>query len=169
MSELVIKNNNEEVVENKKETNVEYEHVDHPAHYNNYDIEVIEMMRRIWGDESTMLWCEMTAFKYRMRMGTKLGNTIKQDLDKEKWYLKKKKELLSEFEKEIDNWTETSYIKPISNNDNNSISITTLPETFNNDDYVSSVTTNADVSAFFTSTATQVDYITPINLEKNNN
>ena len=51
------------------------------------------MFRRIYGDEATALWCEMTALKYRMRMGTKEDNPIEQDLAKEKWYLNKAKEL----------------------------------------------------------------------------
>lgn len=70
-----------------------YEMVNHPTHYNNYTIECIEMMRRIWGDEVTAQWCEMTAFKYRMRVGTKPDNPIEQDLSKEEWYLSKAKEL----------------------------------------------------------------------------
>lgn len=69
------------------------EHVNSPQHYNNYSIEVVEMMRRIWGDEATALWCEMTAFKYRMRMGTKEDNPIERDRAKEEWYLAKAKEL----------------------------------------------------------------------------
>lgn len=71
----------------------EYEMVNHPNHYNNYDIEVIDMMTRIWGKQKTADWCELTAFKYRMRAGTKPGNDINQDLEKEKWYLNKMKEL----------------------------------------------------------------------------
>ena len=70
-----------------------YEHVNHPSHYNNYNIEVIDMMERIWGKENTALWCEMTAFKYRMRVGTKPDNSIEQDLKKERWYLDKAKEI----------------------------------------------------------------------------
>ena len=71
-----------------------YEMVNHPQHYNNYSMEVIDMMEKIWGCEYTALWCEMTAFKYRMRMGTKPGdNSIQQDLKKEEWYLNKAKEL----------------------------------------------------------------------------
>ena len=70
-----------------------YEMVNHPSHYNKYDIEVIEMMRRIWGDDATALWCEMTAFKYRMRLGEKPENPIEQDLKKEKWYLEKSKSI----------------------------------------------------------------------------
>ena len=69
------------------------EHVNHPRHYNRYSIEVIEMFRRIYGDEATALWCEMTALKYRMRMGTKPDNPFERDLDKEKWYLYKASEL----------------------------------------------------------------------------
>lgn len=70
-----------------------YNFVDHPTHYNTYDIEVIEMMRRIWGDEKVADWCEITAFKYRMRLGSKPDNPIKQDLEKEQWYIAKAKEL----------------------------------------------------------------------------
>lgn len=81
--------------EKTNSTNTSYEMVNHPNHYNTYEMEVIDMMERIWGKESTALWCEMTAFKYRMRMGTKPDNSIEQDLKKEKWYLKKYKELIN--------------------------------------------------------------------------
>lgn len=74
-----------------------YEMVNHPTHYNNYSVEVIDMMLRIWGPEATIQWCEMTAFKYRMRLGTKPENSIKQDLNKEKWYLDKAYALKQEF------------------------------------------------------------------------
>lgn len=72
---------------------MQYEHVDHPPHYNKYSVECVDMMERILGAESTALWCEMTAFKYRMRIGTKPSNPIQQDLEKELWYLRKAKEL----------------------------------------------------------------------------
>jgi hypothetical protein len=64
-----------------------------PLHYRNYSFETIEMMIAIYGEAITAQYCEMTAFKYRMRMGTKPGNSIEQDLAKEKWYLNKAKEL----------------------------------------------------------------------------
>ena len=70
-----------------------YEMVDHPSHYNNYDKEVIEMMERIWGTEKTAIFCELNAFKYRMRMGTKPTSPINEDLEKETWYLNKMREL----------------------------------------------------------------------------
>lgn len=72
---------------NEAEHMGDYEMVNHPTHYNNYSVEVIDMMLRIWGPEATILWCEMTAFKYRMRMGTKPDNSIEQDIKKENWYL----------------------------------------------------------------------------------
>lgn len=65
----------------------EYEMVEHPNHYNTYDVETIDMMRRIWGDDAVALWCKLTAFKYRMRLGAKPNNSIEQDLKKEKFYL----------------------------------------------------------------------------------
>lgn len=75
--------------------NSAYEMVNHPTHYNQYDIEVIDMIIRIWGPEAAALWCDITAFKYRMRMGTKPGNSIDQDINKERWYLNKAAELKS--------------------------------------------------------------------------
>lgn len=56
------------------------------------------MMVSIYGIEATVTWCEMTAFKYRMRVGTKPDNPVEYDLDKERWYLNKAKELRSKLE-----------------------------------------------------------------------
>jgi hypothetical protein len=72
---------------------MDYEMVNSPSHYNSYSMEVIDMMVNIWGIEKTITFCEMNAFKYRMRMGTKPGNSTEQDLEKEFWYLKKANEL----------------------------------------------------------------------------
>lgn len=74
-----------------------YEMVDHPAHYNNYDKEVIDIIERVWGTYLAAMWCEITAFKYRMRMGTKPTSSISEDLKKETWYLKKTKELKEKY------------------------------------------------------------------------
>ena len=89
-----------------------YEMVNHPKHYNNYDVEVVDMMEKIWGTRATMEWCKMTAYKYRMRMGTKPGendtpeamkNKLLEDFNKEQWYLKKADELKSKLlDKSID-------------------------------------------------------------------
>lgn len=71
----------------------EYNFTDHPTHYNIYDYEVIDMMEKIWGTEDAIKWCKMTAWKYRQRMGTKPGEPIERDLEKERWYLNKADEL----------------------------------------------------------------------------
>ena len=72
-----------------------YEEVNHPDHYNVYDVEVVDMMERIFGIEETMSWCKLNAFKYRMRAGEKPTSTVEKDLKKEKWCLNKYKELKS--------------------------------------------------------------------------
>ena len=77
-------------------TKPNYEHVEHPSHYNTYPMETIDMMVAIWGKEKVADFCEINAFKYRMRMGTKPDNSIEQDLKKEQWYLNKAKELRNE-------------------------------------------------------------------------
>lgn len=71
----------------------EYEHVNHPSHYNTFSKEVIDMMIDIWGLEKTIVFCEMNAFKYKMRLGEKPNQSIEQDIKKSKWYLNKAKEL----------------------------------------------------------------------------
>ena len=73
-----------------------YEHVNSPSHYNSYQTEVIDMMIAIWGKEKVADFCEINAFKYRMRMGTKPNNSIEQDFNKEQWYLQKARELRNE-------------------------------------------------------------------------
>ena len=71
----------------------DYESVNHPQHYNNYDVEVIDMMERIFGTEAVISFCKLNAFKYRMRAGTKPTSTADEDLRKEQWYLSKMREL----------------------------------------------------------------------------
>ena len=70
------------------------EQVNHPKHYNQYPMEVIDMMVSIWGVEKTIDFCLMNAFKYRMRLGLK--DDFVQDFKKEQWYLNKAKELKDE-------------------------------------------------------------------------
>ena len=40
----------------------------------------------VWGVEKYVAFCEMNAFKYRMRAGTKPGQPAERDLEKAKWY-----------------------------------------------------------------------------------
>ena len=77
--------------------NVSSELVDHPAHYNAPGRkECIEEMIDIWGAENTALWCEMTAYKYDYRAGTKDGEPDERDMAKRQWYLDKSVELRAE-------------------------------------------------------------------------
>lgn len=76
------------------------EQVNHPAHYNNYPIEAIDMMVGIFGLEKTIDFCYMTALKYRLRLGHK--DDINQDLAKEQWYLNKAKELTEHLNNSLD-------------------------------------------------------------------
>ena len=67
------------------------ERINNPKHYNQYPVEVIDMMLAIWGHQKIIDFCIINAFKYRMRIGYK--DDIEQDLAKEKWYLEKAKEI----------------------------------------------------------------------------
>lgn len=64
-----------------------------PQHYKTGGIEVFDMMVLIWGVEKAIAHCEMTAFKYRMRVGKKPDQPIERDLEKAKWYENKATEL----------------------------------------------------------------------------
>ena len=64
-----------------------------PQHYKNMSIEVFDMMVSIYGKDKAKIFCELNAFKYRMRLGNKPGNSIEQEMKKVKWYESKMKEL----------------------------------------------------------------------------
>ena len=68
-----------------------------PNHYKKGSKEVIDMMVAIWGKEYVSVHCEITAFKYRMRLGSKPDQPIERDLEKAKWYEEKAKELRPEY------------------------------------------------------------------------
>ena len=76
----------------KPEHPEEYDYIN-PAHYQEFSIEVIDMMAAIWGKEATATHCEMCAFKYKLRAGSKPDQPIERDLEKAAWYLSKAKEL----------------------------------------------------------------------------
>ena len=100
--------NEKNLIDNRPSTNISDgsaesqpnapEMVNHPGHYNNYDIEVIDMMEKIWGTKMVAEWCLLTSYKYRMRMGTKPGETFQRDLEKERWYLNKYQDLIKKLE-----------------------------------------------------------------------
>ena len=65
-----------------------------PSHYKNgpNNKEVFYIMIDIWGKEKVIYYCEMNAFKYRMRAGKK-SSLITEDIEKALWYENKIKEL----------------------------------------------------------------------------
>ena len=65
----------------------------HPNYYNRYSVEVVEMARRIWGDEAMKVAGEITAFIYRMRAGVKPDNPAEVDFAKENFWLDYVKQL----------------------------------------------------------------------------
>lgn len=79
----------------RSDEKIETKHSDVIAdHYRQFPIETIELIIRVWGWEHAAYWCEITAFKYRMRLGHKRKDaSISIDLEKEKWYLDKAKEI----------------------------------------------------------------------------
>ena len=76
------------------------------TYYDVHPVETIEMMRRIYGDAETAIFCKLSAFKYRMRVGLK-SEDIERDLIKEKDYLSKYKQLNENKIKDL-KWTTIS-------------------------------------------------------------
>lgn len=72
--------------------------VSHPSHYTSGSIEVIDMMESIWDKKYLIVYCEITAFKYRMRAGHK--GDIVEDIQKAQWYEQKAKDLKNALKKE---------------------------------------------------------------------
>lgn len=56
------------------------------THYDKDRLNTIIKMERIWGTEAIMTHCEITAFKYRERVGKKIGQPADLDLLKATWY-----------------------------------------------------------------------------------
>lgn len=66
-----------------------------PDHYKQFQMETIDMMIKIWGIEAVIVHCEITAFKYKMRLGLKPDQPVERDLKKVQWYIDKAEELRS--------------------------------------------------------------------------
>ena len=63
----------------------EYDNVN-PAHYKSGDKEVWEMMIDVFGKEKYLAFCELNAFKYRMRAGKKPSALVLDEISKAMWY-----------------------------------------------------------------------------------
>lgn len=75
--------------------NKNYDSKGNASHYSDQRINVIRMLEVIWGTHATMTFCEMNAFKYRMRMGKK--DNPEQELIKIDWYEKMAKYLREKY------------------------------------------------------------------------
>ena len=73
-------------------SHAKYDHIN-PSHYQQFSQETIDMMIKIWGRDFVAAYCEINAFKYKIRMGEKPDQPIERDLEKAKWYLDKAKKL----------------------------------------------------------------------------
>ena len=67
------------------------EMVNHPAHYNDTEIETMEMFLLLYHDRPEVIKGALlfNIFKYRDRQGKKESNTLEQDTNKMNWYLDK--------------------------------------------------------------------------------
>lgn len=83
-----------ESLKESEDSKKEYDHVSAP-HYRQSPIEAIDIFEKVYGAEMTAMWCEITALKYRLRLGHKPTSLVEDDLKKEKWYLDKREELLN--------------------------------------------------------------------------
>jgi len=73
---------------------VEYDYIN-PSHYQANVKQPWEMMIDIWGKEKFIAFCQMNAFKYRMRLGLKPDQSIEREVDKINWYEEKANELIN--------------------------------------------------------------------------
>ena len=64
-----------------------------PEHYKKLPKETIEIMVDIWGAEAVAIHCQISAFKYRMRLGHKEGQELSDEIGKIEWYENKAREL----------------------------------------------------------------------------
>lgn len=71
-----------------KASSEQYDKLGNAKHYDVDRINDIVKMERIFGTYETMIFCELTEFKYRMRVGKKEGQPIEQELTKANWYSK---------------------------------------------------------------------------------
>lgn len=83
------------------ENNESYDNVN-PNHYKLFPIETIDMMINIWGVDKVISYCEITAFKYKMRVGSKPTASVDDDIKKAEWYLNKAEELKDLCYRDID-------------------------------------------------------------------
>jgi hypothetical protein len=64
-----------------------------PDHYKKGSMETIDQMLTLFGSAKVKAFCELNAFKYRMRAGHKSKN-IEEDIKKAMWYEDKMRDVI---------------------------------------------------------------------------
>ena len=97
----------------EKSNSSNYDEKGNAKHYTTTRLDLFEIYERSWGTCALMTFCEMTALKYRMRLGHK-DQPLEQEMKKILWYEKAAKHYRSKLntDKEIviDNHQEIDYI-----------------------------------------------------------
>ena len=77
-------------MENKTNNNIEnnYDNKGNASHYGENRINAIVKYERVYGTRAVMHFCEISADKYRERIGKKPGQSIEQEVLKIQWYEK---------------------------------------------------------------------------------
>lgn len=76
-----------------KEDGEDGEDIEKPARYNEFDIEVLEMMRILFGKDDVKAFLKLSAFKYRLRAGHKKNTAPEVDIQKAMYCMKRKEEI----------------------------------------------------------------------------
>jgi len=63
-----------------------YEMVNQPKHYDFFGMKAIDIIEKTLNWEEYIGFLKGTAMRYRLRAGSKPGNTIEQDMAKAEWY-----------------------------------------------------------------------------------
>lgn len=71
------------------------------SYYNTQRISGMDALERMFGTYETMIFCEMTAMKYRLRMGKKEDQPVKQELLKIEWYEERAKYYEAKLKKDV--------------------------------------------------------------------
>lgn len=75
-----------------------YDERGNATHYDDQRINMIHIFERVWGTRAVMTYCEITALKYRIRMGKK--DNLEQELIKAEWYQRMASYLLGKVDTE---------------------------------------------------------------------
>ena len=74
----------------------QYEMVNQPKHYDFFGMTVIDVIEKTSSWQEFLGFLKGTAMRYRLRAGSKPGNSLEQDIAKAEWYENKYDEVIKE-------------------------------------------------------------------------